>query len=132
MNSQNTIKIASIVGERPNFIKLAPVSSAIEEHNKNSNKQIKEVIIHTAQHYDDNISKIFFKELNIPCLKLRKNTERPVTITEGINTIVGNDTDKIIQEANKIIDGRYKQGKTPKFWDGKAAQRMVKILSERL
>jgi len=54
MNSQNTIKIASIVGARPNFIKLAPVSSAIKEHNKNS-KQINEVIIHTAQHYDDNM-----------------------------------------------------------------------------
>jgi len=66
MNSKKTIKIVSIVGTRPNFIKLAPVSSAIEEHNKNSNRQIKEVIIHTAQHYDDNISKIFFKELNIP------------------------------------------------------------------
>jgi len=66
MKPQNTIKIASIVGARPNFIKLAPVSSAIKEHNKNSNKQIKEVIIHTAQHYDDNISKIFFTELNIP------------------------------------------------------------------
>mgnify|MGYP001085035647 CR=1 FL=1 len=66
MKAQNTIKVASIVGARPNFIKLAPVSLAIEEHNKNSNKQIKEVIIHTAQHYDDNISKIFFKELNIP------------------------------------------------------------------
>jgi len=373
MNSQNIIKIASIVGARPNFIKLAPVSSAIEEHNKNSNNKIKEVIIHTAQHYDDNISKIFFKELNIPkphynlgvgsgphgwqtgemlkriekvlikekpdillaygdtnstlagalaavklyipvahveaglrsfdrempeeinriltdaisdylfiteesanknlrregilkekiffvgnvmidtlkkfkikseklktseklglkkheyalltmhrpsnvddkdsfkrilnalreiskrihvyfpahprtkkqielfdlqnyladsnimlaepvgyldflnlminskfvltdsggiqeettvlnipCLTLRKNTERPVTVTQGTNTIVDNDTDKIIEEANTIIDGRYKQGKTPKFWDGKAAQRIIKILMERL
>jgi len=66
MKAQNTIKVASIVGARPNFIKLAPVSLAIDEHNKNSNKQIKEVIIHTAQHYDDNISNIFFKELNIP------------------------------------------------------------------
>ncbi len=66
MNPHNTIKVVSIVGARPNFIKLAPVSSAIEEHNKNSNRQIKEVIIHTAQHYNDNISKIFFKELNIP------------------------------------------------------------------
>jgi len=362
MNLHNKIKIVSIVGARPNFIKLAPVSLAIEEHNKNSNKQIKEVIIHTAQHYDDNISKIFFKELNIPephynlgvgsgphgwqtgemlkriervlikekpdillaygdtnstlagalaavklyipvahveaglrsfdrempeeinriltdaisdylfiteesayknlikegipenkiyftgnvmidtlkkfkiksnklknseklglkkheyvlltmhrpsnvdnkdslkriinallkiskhipvyfpahprtkkqielfglqnyfsdsnimlaepnskfvltdsggiqeettilnipCLTLRKNTERPVTITEGTNTMVGDDTDKIILEANKIIDGKYKKGKIPKFWDGKAAQRIVKILKERL
>lgn len=373
MNSHNTIKIASIIGARPNFIKLAPVSLAIEEHNKNSNKQIKEVIIHTAQHYDANISKIFFNELNIPephynlgvgsglhgwqtgemlkriekvlikekpdillaygdtnstlagalaavklyisvahveaglrsfdrempeeinriltdaisdylfiteesayknllkegipenkvffvgnvmidtlkkfkikseklktseklglkkheyalltihrpsnvddkdsfkrilnalreisrcipvffpahprtkerikyfnftnyfsdsninladpvgyldflnlminsklvltdsggiqeettilnipCLTLRKNTERPVTVTEGTNFIVGSDTDKIIQEANKIVDGRYKLGKVPKFWDGKAAKRIVKILREKV
>jgi len=68
--------------------------------------------------------------LNIPCLTLRKNTERPITVSQGTNTIVGNDTDKIIQQANKIIDGSYKQGNTPKLWDGKAAQRIVKILRD--
>lgn len=125
MNTQNKIKEATIIGTRPNFIKLAPVSLAIEEHNKNSNNQINEVIIHTAQHYDDNISKIFFKELNIPephynlrvgsgphgwqTGEMLKRIEKvlikgkPVTVTEGKNTIVGDDTDKIIQETKKII-----------------------------
>jgi UDP-N-acetylglucosamine 2-epimerase (non-hydrolysing) len=69
--------------------------------------------------------------LNIPCLTLRKNTERPVTITQGTNTIVGNDTDRIIQEANKIIDGIYKQGTTPKLWEGKSAERIVKVLIKK-
>jgi len=69
--------------------------------------------------------------LNIPCLTLRKNTERPITVYEGTNTIVDNDTDKIIQEANKIIDGIYKQGNIPKLWDGKSAERVVKVLLEK-
>jgi len=69
--------------------------------------------------------------LNIPCLTLRKNTERPITVSQGTNTIVDNDTDKIIQEANKIIDGIYKQGNIPKLWDGKSAERVVKVLLEK-
>jgi len=56
MTPHNTIKIASIVGARPNFIKLAPVSLAIKEHNKNSIKQIKEVIIHTAPNFTSGVS----------------------------------------------------------------------------
>ncbi len=61
------MKIVTIVGARPQFIKAAPVSRAIKDYNlKRPDSQIIEVIIHTGQHYDDNMSKVFFKELDIP------------------------------------------------------------------
>lgn len=68
--------------------------------------------------------------LGIPCLTLRKNTERPVTILEGTNTIVGNDPDVILKEGLKILKDGGKKGRTPRLWDGKAAERIVDILSE--
>jgi UDP-N-acetylglucosamine 2-epimerase len=65
--SKKNIKIASIVGARPQFIKAAAVSRAITEHNKNSpNCKIIEKIVHTGQHYDENMSQVFFDELHIP------------------------------------------------------------------
>lgn len=66
--------------------------------------------------------------LGIPCLTLRKNTERPITISQGTNILVGTRTSRIIQEANGIIDGRGKKGKKIPLWDGKAAKRIVEVL----
>lgn len=61
------MKIITIVGARPQFIKAAVVSRAIENHNmKFPIEQIDEIIVHTGQHYDDNMSDIFFKEMQIP------------------------------------------------------------------
>ena len=62
------IKIATIIGARPQFIKAAAVSRAIAQKNKTIGEQdrIKEIIIHTGQHYDENMSAIFFDELHIP------------------------------------------------------------------
>jgi len=61
------MKIVTVIGARPQFIKSAPVSRAIQDHNiKKPNDQIAEVIVHTGQHYDNNMSAIFFEELNIP------------------------------------------------------------------
>jgi len=61
--------ILSIVGARPQFIKAAAVSRAITEHNKKSgNCKMVEKIVHTAQHYDENMSQVFFDELDIPRL----------------------------------------------------------------
>jgi len=63
------MKLVTIVGARPQFIKAASVSRAIDRHNQASAKgsnQIQEIIIHTGQHYDHNMSEIFFKELEIP------------------------------------------------------------------
>ncbi len=66
--------------------------------------------------------------LGVPCLTIRNNTERPVTITEGTNTLVGTSCAKIVGEARKILAGRGKSGRMPKFWDGKAAERIVQCL----
>lgn len=70
--------------------------------------------------------------LGIPCLTLRENTERPITVKEGTNVLVGTDKGKIIDESLKILDEKHKTGKIPKFWDGKTSQRIVKILREKL
>ncbi len=66
--------------------------------------------------------------LKIPCITLRETTERPITVTEGTNIIVGSNKEKIIKESLKIIKGKEKKGKIPKFWDGKAAERIANIL----
>ena len=63
--------------------------------------------------------------LGIPCLTLRGSTERPITETEGTNTVVGTDPDRIRAESNKAIDGQGKQGRVPALWDGKASERIV-------
>jgi len=64
--------------------------------------------------------------LNIPCLTVRPNTERPVTIWEGSNKLIK--TEEILPEVELILKGKGKTGKTPKFWDGQAAERIVKIV----
>lgn len=69
--------------------------------------------------------------LNIPCLTMRDTTERPITLTQGTNTLVWNDTSAIIREAFKILNGKTKKGKCPELWDGKAAERIMNILAEK-
>ncbi len=66
--------------------------------------------------------------LGVPCLTLRNNTERPVTITEGTNTLVGQKRERILEEAAKILAGQGKRGRAPKYWDGRAAERIVQCL----
>lgn len=66
--------------------------------------------------------------LGIPCLTLRENTERPITIKEGTNILVGSNKDKIIKESFTILNDKGKTGKIPEFWDGKASQRILNIL----
>lgn len=60
------MKIVTILGARPQFIKAATVSRAIAERNKTLNNQIEEIIIHTGQHFDSNMSDVFFDQLDIP------------------------------------------------------------------
>ena len=68
--------------------------------------------------------------MGIPCLTARENTERPVTVTLGTNEIVGTDSEKIISSAQKILEGKWKKGQIPPLWDGKAAERIVRVLAK--
>ncbi len=70
--------------------------------------------------------------LGIPCLTLRNNTERPVTVELGTNVIVGMDTNKIVNESFIILSGQSKKGKIPTLWDGNAAQRIVNVVERWL
>ena len=67
--------------------------------------------------------------LGVPCLTVRENTERPVTVTLGTNTIVGQDRDKLRQELRRILKGDGKKGSVPPLWDGKAAERIAESIA---
>ena len=70
--------------------------------------------------------------MKIPCLTMRENTERPVTIDVGTNTLCRLDSDIILNSINKIIKGKYKKGRIPKYWDGKSAEKIVNILLKKI
>jgi UDP-N-acetylglucosamine 2-epimerase (non-hydrolysing) len=70
--------------------------------------------------------------LGVPCVTIRENTERPITVDEGSNVLAGTDPAKITFEARKVLRGEGKQGKRPHLWDGKAAERIVQILAQEL
>jgi len=69
--------------------------------------------------------------LGIPCLTLRKTTERPVTVSEGTNTLIELDSEKVSSMVSSILKGAYKKGNIPKLWDGRTAERIVKILIQK-
>lgn len=70
--------------------------------------------------------------LGIPCLTLRDNTERPITVQQGTNVLVGSAPDRIVAEAEKILRGEGKVGLRPPLWDGRAAERSVDALAAQL
>jgi UDP-N-acetylglucosamine 2-epimerase (non-hydrolysing) len=69
--------------------------------------------------------------LGVPCITMRENTERPVTVSEGTNVLVGTDTEAIVRESMKVLEGKVHAGRVPELWDGKAANRIVAILAEK-
>ena len=66
--------------------------------------------------------------LGIPCLTMRENTERPVTVTLGTNILVGTNPEIIMAAADRVLDGPPGSGRIPPLWDGKAAERIVDVL----
>jgi UDP-N-acetylglucosamine 2-epimerase (non-hydrolysing) len=70
--------------------------------------------------------------LGVPCITLRENTERPITVMQGTNTVVGIDRTRILSAVSDITATGGKAGRIPEFWDGKAALRIAAVLSEWL
>ncbi len=68
--------------------------------------------------------------LKIPCITLRENTERPITAEMGSNQVVGTDTQKILHAYQNATSGNWRDPQVPPLWDGKASERIVKILSD--
>jgi len=68
--------------------------------------------------------------LGIPCLTMRANTERPVTVTIGTNQLLGNDTDRLQREVSRVLEGNGKKGAIPELWDGRAAERIADLLTQ--
>ena len=66
--------------------------------------------------------------LRVPCLTLRENTERPITVSLGTNTLVGQDMDLLCSEAGRILQGQRKQGAIPPLWNGQAGRRIAEII----
>jgi UDP-N-acetylglucosamine 2-epimerase (non-hydrolysing) len=69
--------------------------------------------------------------LNVPCLTLRENTERPVTIEEGTNRVVGTNPDVVFQAAIETLDVPSRNGRPPHLWDGRASTRILDILEQK-
>ncbi len=70
--------------------------------------------------------------LGVPCLTLRDNTERPVTIDQGTNVLVGTSAHRILTAVSKVLSGAFPKGQIPELWDGKAAQRIAEILKTKM
>jgi UDP-N-acetylglucosamine 2-epimerase (non-hydrolysing) len=68
--------------------------------------------------------------LGVPCLTMRANTERPITVTSGTNILIGNDKHKLIFEIENILSGKGKRGTIPLLWDGHAGDRIANILCD--
>jgi UDP-N-acetylglucosamine 2-epimerase (non-hydrolysing) len=70
--------------------------------------------------------------LGVPCLTLRTTTERPVTLHQGTNVLVGLDRDRIVSEAQRVLECPLTSTRIPELWDGRTAGRIVDILTSSL
>ncbi len=69
--------------------------------------------------------------LGVPCLTMRENTERPITVTQGTSTLIGHSAQLLKSNLRSVLDGTYKIGSCPELWDGRAAGRIAEILAKR-
>jgi UDP-N-acetylglucosamine 2-epimerase (non-hydrolysing) len=70
--------------------------------------------------------------LGVPCLTLRANTERPITVTEGTNRLLGADPAGILPAAGALLDGPPPPARCPALWDGRAGERIAAVLAAAL
>ncbi len=70
--------------------------------------------------------------LKLPCITLRDNTERPITVELGTNVLAGNKPEVVKEQVRRVLSGETKEGKVPEFWDGRASERIVDILYKAL
>lgn len=66
--------------------------------------------------------------LGVPCLTVRENTERPITVSMGTNVLVGRDPEKLRMELSRVLGGKAKRGVVPPLWDGHAGRRIADVL----
>jgi UDP-N-acetylglucosamine 2-epimerase (non-hydrolysing) len=66
--------------------------------------------------------------LGVPCLTMRENTERPVTVAEGTNEVIGSSPERIVAASFEILGGKGREGRIPELWDGHAAERIVRVI----
>jgi UDP-N-acetylglucosamine 2-epimerase (non-hydrolysing) len=66
--------------------------------------------------------------LGVPCVTLRHNTERPITVAEGTNTLAGNDPARILAACDEILRNGGRAGRIPELWDGKASERIAEVM----
>jgi UDP-N-acetylglucosamine 2-epimerase (non-hydrolysing) len=70
--------------------------------------------------------------LRVPCLTLRESTERPITVEKGTNELCKGDLESVIPRSFEILDGKAKHGTIPELWDGRAAERITRIVLDKL
>ena len=68
--------------------------------------------------------------LGVPCITVRENTERPVTVTQGTNVLVGRDLNALDREVQNVLAGKSKPHRIPPLWDGKASERIAAIIAK--
>jgi UDP-N-acetylglucosamine 2-epimerase (non-hydrolysing) len=70
--------------------------------------------------------------MGVPCLTVRENTERPITVSMGTNVLVGRDPEKLRTELSRVLAGQQKKGVVPPLWDGRAGERIADVLVGKL
>ncbi len=70
--------------------------------------------------------------MKVPCITMRENTERPITVTLGTNCVAGRSKEKILKVTGQIINGKNKKGRIPPLWDGKASKRIIDVIKKSI